>query len=128
MPTLRNGRNNTKTACICLYRVRFQTIIGKPDAIFSAIVNMRQTSRAGIPPDCVRWEKLALLALRLFLPYDFMLLSAVEPLGRKAACVASKVCQLGDSVTTLAALINDCGPSLIGIHSEAPFLVSFPAP
>ena len=26
--------------------------IGKPGAIFSAVVNIRQTSRAGIPPDC----------------------------------------------------------------------------
>ena len=44
---------------------------------------MRQTSRAGIPPDCaVRLaEKLALVAFRLFFPgpYDFMPLSVVEP-------------------------------------------------
>ena len=45
MPTFGNGRNNTKTACICLYRVWFfPTCIGKPGAIFSAHVNIRQTS------------------------------------------------------------------------------------
>ena len=44
MPTFGNGRNNTKTACICLYRVLFPTCIGKPGAIFSAHVNIRQTS------------------------------------------------------------------------------------
>ena len=47
----------------------FPTWIGKPGTIFSAVVNMRQTSRAGIPPDCVRLtEKLALVAFRLFPP------------------------------------------------------------
>ena len=46
--TFANGRNNTKTACICLYCVRFPTCIGKPgfvyiDAIFRA-VDIRQAS------------------------------------------------------------------------------------
>ena len=36
MPTFGNGRNNAKTACICLYRVLFATCIGKPGAILSA--------------------------------------------------------------------------------------------
>ena len=48
----------------------FPTWIGKPGVIFSAVVNMQQTSRAGIPPDCaVRLaEKLTLVAFRLFSP------------------------------------------------------------
>ena len=67
MPTFGNEWNNTKTACIFLYRIQFPTWIGKPGAIFSAEVNIRQTSHAGIPPDCVRLaEKLALVAFRLF--------------------------------------------------------------
>ena len=49
MPTFGNVRNNTKTACICLYRVLFSTCIGKPGAIFSAHVNIRQTSSVVIP-------------------------------------------------------------------------------
>ena len=49
MPTLGNGGNNTKTACICLYRVSFPTCIGKPGAIFSPYVNIRQTSSVVMP-------------------------------------------------------------------------------
>ena len=49
IPTFGNGRNNTKTACICLYRVSFPTCIGKPGAIFSAHVNIRQTSSVVMP-------------------------------------------------------------------------------
>ena len=30
MPTLDDGQNNSKTACICLFCVRFPTCIGKP--------------------------------------------------------------------------------------------------
>ena len=47
MPAFGNGRNNTKIACIFLYRVRIPTWIGKPGAIRLA-------------------EKLALVAFRLF--------------------------------------------------------------
>ena len=36
------------------YRVRFPTCIGKPAAIFSAVVNMSWHKSVGIPPDCVR--------------------------------------------------------------------------
>ena len=40
---------------------------GKPCAIFNAVVNIRETSHARIPPDCGRLaEKLALVAFRLF--------------------------------------------------------------
>ena len=49
MPTIGNGRNSTKTACICLYRVSFRTCIGKLGAIFIAHVNMRQTSSVVMP-------------------------------------------------------------------------------
>ena len=52
MPTFGNGRNNTNTACICLYRVLFPTCIGKPAAIFSAHVNIRQTSSVVMPGFC----------------------------------------------------------------------------
>ena len=44
MPTFGNGPNNTKTESICLYRVFFPTCVGKPGTIFSAHVNVRQTS------------------------------------------------------------------------------------
>ena len=48
MPTCSDGQNNSKTTCICLYRVQFPTWIGIPGFIyfgenFSA-VNIRQTS------------------------------------------------------------------------------------
>ena len=43
MPTFGDGQNNSKTACICLYLVRFPTCIGKTGAILRA-VNVRQTS------------------------------------------------------------------------------------
>ena len=106
MPTFGNGRNNTKTACICLYRVgSFPTWIGKPGTIFSALVNMRQTSRAGIPPDGVRLaEKLALVAFRLFpRPLWYHATEWCGAVGREPACVASKVCQLGDCEDRLSA-------------------------
>ena len=76
-----------------------QHVLGNP-ALFLAHVNIRQMSSvvdAGIPPDCVCLaEKLALIAFRLFPPdpFDFMPLSV--------ACVASKVCQLGDCADRLA--------------------------
>ena len=48
MPTSGNGQNDTKIACICLYRIRFPTCIGihgfvYVGAIFSA-VDIKQTS------------------------------------------------------------------------------------
>ena len=49
MRTFGNGRNNTKTACICLYRVWFPICIGIPGAIFNAHVNIRQTSSVVMP-------------------------------------------------------------------------------
>ena len=66
VPIFGNGQNNTKTRCICLYRVQFPTYFGKPSAIFSTVVKVRQTSRARIPADCVCLAKLALVAFRLF--------------------------------------------------------------
>ena len=69
MPTLCNGQNNTKTACICLYCVQYPACIGKPGTIFSACKHQANVinGHAGIPPDCVRLaEKLALVAFRLF--------------------------------------------------------------
>ena len=58
----------------------FQHELGNPALFFSTVVNISQTSRAGIQPDCVRLaEKLALVAFRLFpRPYDFMPLSVAE--------------------------------------------------
>ena len=99
-PTFGNGRNNTKSACIWLYLVRFPTCIGKPDAIFNA----SGKCHAGIPPDCVRLaEKLALVALRLFpLPPWFHTTESFGAVGREPACVTSKVCQLGDCADRLA--------------------------
>ena len=69
MPTFGNGRNNSKTACICLYRVRF--------------------------PKLENPGKLALLHLRLFPdPFQIMQRSVAEKWEREPAYVASKVCQL----------------------------------
>ena len=49
MPTFGNGRNKTKSVCICLYRIWLPTYIGKPGAIFSAHVNIRQMSSMVMP-------------------------------------------------------------------------------
>ena len=79
----------TLKPCAFAYIVSyFPTCIGKPGAIFSAHVNIRQTSSVVIPG--FRQTVLALVAFQLFPPgpFDFMPLSV--------ACVASKVCQLGD--------------------------------
>ena len=66
---------------------------------------MQQTSRAGIPPDCVRLaEKLALVAFRLFpRPLWFDATEYCGAVGREPACVASKVCQLCDCEDRLSA-------------------------
>ena len=113
MPTFGNGRNNTNTTCICLYLVRvFQHELGNP-VLFSAVVNMRQTSRAGIPPDCVRLaERLALVAFRLFpRPLWFHATEWCWAVGREPACVASKVCQLGDCEDQLSACAARYSPA-----------------
>ena len=99
MPTFGNGRNNSKTACICLYRVRFTTCIGKPGAIFST----RKTSgkrHVRFPPECVCLaEKLAHVVFWLFHQrLWFHDSECCGALGREPACVTSKVCQLGDCV------------------------------
>ena len=66
MPTFGNGRNNSRTACICLYIVfHFQ------NWFMPLCLRRRYFQRSkhvpGIPPGCDRLaEKLALLHLRLF--------------------------------------------------------------
>ena len=70
VPTFGNGRNNTKTACICLYRVSFFNMYWETWRYFQRPRKNQAnviSGHAGIPPDCVRLaEKLALVAFRLF--------------------------------------------------------------
>ena len=77
---------------------------------------MRQTSRAGILPDCaVRLaEKLALVAFRLFpLPLWFYATECCGAVGREPACVASKVCQLGDWEDWLSTCVARYSPARV---------------
>ena len=66
MPTFGNGRNNSKTACICRYHVPFPKYWIIPPCLFRRYFQ-RTNHVPGIPPDCDRLaEKLALFHLRLF--------------------------------------------------------------
>ena len=67
VPAFGNGRNNTKTACICLYRVSFFNMYWETRRYLRKHQANVISGHAGIPPDCVRLaEKLALVAFRLF--------------------------------------------------------------
>ena len=93
MPTFGNGRKNTKTACICFYRVRFPTCIGKPRAIFC-----QDSARLCSPCGEVVTRSVSTV-------YSAPLISChwvLRAVGREPMCAASKVCQLGDCVDRLA--------------------------
>ena len=69
LPTFGNGRNNSKTACICLYIVfHFQNWV-IPLCLRRRYFKL-SNHVPGIPPDCDRLAKLVLLHLRLF-PWPF---------------------------------------------------------
>ena len=117
MPTYGNGRNNTKTACICLYRVGvFQHELGNP-ALFLAqwwtcgkrhVPGFRQTVCV-----CLA-EKLALVAFRLFpRPLWFHAIECCGAVGREPAYVASKVCQFGGCEDRLSACAARYSPARV---------------
>ena len=100
MPTFCNGRNNSKTACVCLYRVPFPKYW-----VIRLCLRRRVFKRGnhvpGIPPDCDRVaEKLARLHLRLFpLPFS----------NHTTEC--SGIVAEGTSICRFkSANFSDCGP------------------
>ena len=93
----------------------FSNMNWETGTIFSAVVNMRQTSRARILPDCVRLaEKLEIVAFRLFpRPLWFHATECCGAVGREPACVASKVCQFGDCEDRLSACTARYSPARV---------------
>ena len=90
-------RNNTKTACICLYRVRFPTCIGKPGAISSA-----RERQANVMPEFCQTVFALWRSSTVSPALWFHATECYGAVGREPACVASIVCQLGDCADRLA--------------------------